>query len=313
MEFIERQATRFLLTLRLSELHGEEFERFFHNLMCARYDDFLDVRTHGNIGDVGSDGISLHNRKLYACYAPQVFSVSNLNGKIRDDLRKAKEKRKAEFDTFVFVHNDPRGMRPEVSQTLGELSRENPDMLFEQFGFRKFSDEINKLERWAVEDLFGCPLPAREVAYGLAADDVIPLLDHLRTLRKKPTGQDSLDAVSALKLDYNRFSEEVHEELLGVMHLGRDIDDYYTQRSDVVERDEVAAGFRSEYLQVRQETSDPDTILWYLEQYILGNASVPIPKRKAAIAILAYFFQTCDIFEDAPDGLDGRVPNQELN
>ncbi len=105
---------------KLAELHGEAFEGFFHDVMCARYPDFLDVRTHGNLGDQGSDGLSLHGGKLYACYAPATFDVAKVRKKFHDDLDSARRQRPGQFSTFVFVHNDLRGIHPEVATMLAE-------------------------------------------------------------------------------------------------------------------------------------------------------------------------------------------------
>ncbi|MCX4584632.1 hypothetical protein [Streptomyces sp. NBC_01481] len=91
--------------------------------MCARYPDFLDVRTHGNLGDQGSDGLSLHARKLYACYAPRSFDAAKLRKKFHDDLNSALAQRMGQFGTFVFVHNDLRGVHPEVGTMLMEADR----------------------------------------------------------------------------------------------------------------------------------------------------------------------------------------------
>jgi hypothetical protein len=104
--FMERLATRLALTVKFEELYENAFETFFHDLMSVRYKDFGDVRTAGNLGDMGSGGHSFYNGKLYACYAPQVFNKDKLKEKFDGDLAKAKAKRDGQFEIFVFVHNE---------------------------------------------------------------------------------------------------------------------------------------------------------------------------------------------------------------
>ncbi|MEK8141660.1 hypothetical protein NKH18_00770 [Streptomyces sp. M10(2022)] len=70
----------------MAELYANEFEDFFHRLMCSRYPDFIDVRTAGPLGDMSADGLSLHSRKLYACYGPQTFDPSEVRRKLNKDL-----------------------------------------------------------------------------------------------------------------------------------------------------------------------------------------------------------------------------------
>ncbi|MEV6425635.1 hypothetical protein [Streptomyces sp. NPDC051662] len=103
----------------MAELNESTFEAFFHRLMSARHPEFLDVRTHGRLGDQGSDGFMLHESKLYACYAPppQTVSATEIRQKIRSDLAKALAQRADQFDTFVFV-------RPESLDVL--FGRERP-------------------------------------------------------------------------------------------------------------------------------------------------------------------------------------------
>jgi hypothetical protein len=138
LQFMERQAARLLLKAKITDLHGNAFETFFQNLMCLRNPDFADVRTAGRLGDISSDGLLLHSRKLYACYAPEVFNARRLEKKFADDLENAKAKRSGQFDVFVFVHNDIRGLHPALSVVLATAAIEHKPLPFEPFGYRHF-------------------------------------------------------------------------------------------------------------------------------------------------------------------------------
>jgi hypothetical protein len=302
LEFVERLAVRYLVKLKLAELHTNEFETFFHELMCLRFPSFIDVRTAGQLGDQGSDGLLLHSAKLYACYGPEVFEATKLVNKFEDDLSKAHSKRKDQFKTFVFVHNDQRGMHPTVSKCLVDARNAHPNINFEQFGYKHFRNEACKLGRQEVEDLLGTELPIKEMTYGIALEELEPLLEHLRDQRKQADVTANIPDVSSQKLDFNSFSEDTKYDLRRMMVRSPDIDSYYRGRIDITERDDVATGFHEEYLRLRQEFEDPEDILWQLEQYIVGNASIPPVQRRAVTAILAFFFQSCDIFENAPNG-----------
>jgi hypothetical protein len=302
LQFIERQAVRFLIKIKLAELHGNAFEDFFHNLMCLREPSFLNVRTAGSLGDQGSDGLTLYGRKLYACYAPETFDAAKTIEKFKSDLVKAKVKRAGQFDVFVFVHNDLRGIHPVVASCIAHHSVSDAPLKFHQFGHRHFRDEASKLDLSSVEDLLGAPLPVKEMAYGVALEELEPLLSHLREGRVRTSEVSEISVVSGHKLDFNSFSEEVKHDITRAMVRSADIDAYYNERIDITERDEVAAGFREEFERLRVEFEDPDDVLWQLEQYVLGNASAPLRMRKAAMAVLAYFFESCDIFDNPPEG-----------
>jgi hypothetical protein len=251
---------------------------------------------------MGSDGHSFYNGKLYACYAPQVFNKDKLKEKFDGDLAKAKAKRDGQFEIFVFVHNERRGMHPQVSSMVAQAAVSHKPIKFENFGFRRFRDEFMRLDRSEVEDILQVELPVSEMTYGLGLDEIRPLMGHLADHRIRPDVTMPLEIPSDLKLDYNDFSEDTRHEVLRFLHLGAPIDAYYQSRIDVTERDEVAAAFGDEYRRLRTESNDPEHILWRLEQYILGNESKLLRQHNAAKALLAYFFQTCDIFDNPPKG-----------
>src|SRR5690606_63084 len=134
MQYEQRAYARVKFLELMAELHENEFEDFFHRLMCSRYPDFLDVRTAGRHGDMSADGLGLRSRKLYACYAPQTVDPYEIRRKFDKDLSGALAKRSGEFDTFVFVHNDHRGVHPKVSSLLASAAANHPDLKFEQMG-----------------------------------------------------------------------------------------------------------------------------------------------------------------------------------
>lgn len=64
LSFTERMFVGSMFRDRMPDLCGDAFERFFDRLMIARYPDFVEVGTHGNIDDLSAEG--LHARGLQA-------------------------------------------------------------------------------------------------------------------------------------------------------------------------------------------------------------------------------------------------------
>ncbi|MFF1615362.1 ABC-three component system protein [Amycolatopsis sp. NPDC058278] len=300
LSFEEQSFVRGILRRKLDELIENAFERFFQNLMCARYADFIDVRTHGNIGDIGADGLSLHDGKLYACYAPGVPDAAEVRRKFRGDLSKAISKRAGQFGTFVFVHNDLRGVNPEVSVLLSQGRLDQPQLGFEQMGPQHLHRELCRLERDEIQELLGCEIPVSERVYRLGLEDLEPLLTHLITQRHRVVSPAPVPAVPPEKLDYNRLCPEDQEEIISATRYIPFVDEYYDLRRDPTERDEVAQGLNAYYQQIKATYPDPGDILWKLQEYIAGNARGRREQERAVMVILACFFQTCDIFEEPP-------------
>lgn len=293
---------------RMAECHGEEFEGFFHGLMCHRYDDYVDIRTHGKLGDQGADGLRLSTRQLFACYAPETLDVSKIRSKFHSDLKSAMLQRPGEFDTFVFVFNDRRGTHPEIASLLASARAHQSDLAFESMGCRKLWNEVMRLERVECENLFG-PIPVEPLVYGIGMADLRPLLDHLSGHRLPADPAAALNEAQLLKMDYNRLSAECREHLIRGMRDSHFVEEYYDGLVDQAQHDEVATGFSDYYLQVQARVGDdPDEIMWELERYILGNEH---PRQRALLAawtVLTHFFERCHIFEAPPPGWQQHAP-----
>ncbi|MFI9331220.1 ABC-three component system protein [Kitasatospora sp. NPDC052868] len=302
MNFEQRMYARLKFLDLMAELDGAAFETFFQKVMQARHPGFLAVRTHGNLGDQGSDGLMLNSNRLYACYGPQTVSAKDIRKKFKDDLASARSQRPGQFTTFVFVHNDRRGVHPEVVTLLATARNDHSDLRFEELGSRVLWQELMQLDVVVAEDLLGCEIPVRPMAYSVGLEDLVPLLNHLTQLRAQADPLMELPQVHTDKLSYNQLDSESRESLkLGLrsVHL---VEAFYAGGIRELEQDEVARGFRIYYEQVRQECADPEDVLWQLEMYVIGNAAQPPSRHRAAWVVLAHFFFRCDIFEAPPAG-----------
>lgn len=292
---------RGLLWTHLHELNGNAFESFFHDLMTLCFPGFVDVRTHGNIGDLASDGLDLYGGKLYACYAPETVDATATIQKFNSDLAGAIKKRSGQFTTFVFVHNDVRGIHPEISAALASARQTHPGISFETMGMRHFRDLLGKQDSQDVEAILKSPLPMQH-AIALGLQEMEELLAALSKKRLINASSDSIETVSAHKLRYSDLSEESQAELREGMRYSPTISDYYQQRIDITERDEVAGRFHSEYRAAVSSGLDPEDVLLRIREFLAGNRMPTAPAYRAQTAILAYFFESCDIFENVPSG-----------
>ncbi len=302
MLFEERMYVRLAFLKKMTESHGEEFQEFFQDLMCHRYPEFIDVRTAGKLGDLAADGLILHARQLYACYAPQTFDSSAMKFKYNSDLNSALDKRRGCFDTFIFVCPDVRGTHPEIPTLLAQSKAAYPELSFESMGCRRLWNAVMRLDKEQCEDLFG-PIPVTPVVYGIGLADLAPLLDHLKSHRMQANPNVPIDKASLLKMDYNRLSSDCREQLIRGMRDSHLVKRYYDGLIDGTQHDEVAAGFSDYYNHIRgRGGDDPDEIMWELERYILGNEHPQFRVLLAAGAILTHFFEHCHIFEVPPAG-----------
>ncbi|RKS06972.1 hypothetical protein DFP74_2622 [Nocardiopsis sp. Huas11] len=292
-----REFARPKLGNKLATLHGQSFEDFFHELMELADPGFFPVRT--SQGDLGADGLAISDRKLYACYGPRVFKPSEVREKFRGDLVKAVENRGGDFDRFVFVHNELRGVSPEVTKEISEAQKEYAPLRFENFGLTRMCQVLTKLDDATVEDLVG-PFPATELVTGVGMGELAPLLEHLSTRKRHSVTPDGVPVPSSRKLEYNRFSDEMRDFLLKALPYVRLVGDYYRGLNNPFEEDEVAAAFRQEYVELADSHEDPDTVADHLRWYILGNKAASLKDQIDANVVLMHFFGRCEVFRVPP-------------
>lgn len=162
------------------------------------------------------------------------------------------------------------------------------------------SHGLRKLDRDAIEELLGCEIPVTDRVYRIGLSDLEPLLTHLTAQRRRATSQAPAREVPPYKIDYNDLDPEDRNEVILSTRYTPQVDDYYRQRRDVTERDEVAQGINVYYQEIKADYDDPADVLWKLQEYVAGNARGRRDRERAVMVVLTYFFETCDIFEEPP-------------
>ncbi|RAY13787.1 hypothetical protein DPM19_19235 [Actinomadura craniellae] len=299
----QRQYAQGMFRALVDESSGNEFEKLVHRLMELCHPGYVPIRTHGDIGDLGGDGLCTCHGHLYACYAPETFQVSKVRDKFFGDLESALIQRPEQFDAFVFVHNDQRGIHPVVAGLISEAQRRLPKTQLRQMGPRKLWNEALILDLPRMEQLLGQPIPVSEVRYAVGMADIEPLLKHLADNRPRHVRPADIPLPSTMKADYNRLSPRSQQVFREARPYVYQVEEYYRGLINHTEQDEVAAGFTAYYCQMREEYGDqPDEILWQLEGYVLGQAHARWERADAARVVVTFFFDQCDIFEVPPPG-----------
>jgi len=294
----------------VDENAGNEFEKLVHRLMELCHSGYIPIRTHGNIGDLGGDGLCTCHRRLYACYGPETFEVAKTRDKFLGDLDSALTQRPGQFDTFVFVHNDQRGVHPVVASLIADTQPAYAGIVaLQQMGPRKLWNEALPLDLPKMEQLLGHQIPVHDVAYGVGMADIEPLLRHLADNRPLHAPRVEISLPTTLKADYNRLSPRAQQELQEARPYVYQVGEYYQGLLNHTEQDEVAAGFATYYRCMREEYGDqPDEILWQMQRYVLGQAHARWERADAANVVVAFFFDQCDIFEVPPPGWQRHEP-----
>lgn len=279
---------------------GTAFQDWFVQLAGHAFGaDFEEVRPYGPYGDLKCDGRRISSGSVFQCYAPEAMKESDLIAKIHEDFHGARAHWGDDMQEWVFVHNDGRGLPPNAVQHLDGLRNAHAPL---------------KISTWSEPELLalamGLDLPSLQALFGFAASiavvdrlvlsDLMPIIEALQ--RQDSLTNPPLTPPSPEKLEKNALSEESGLFLRIGRRKSNLVDTFFRKspRPDLGER--IAEAFRTRYAELKALDLPADTIFKHLQDYAGFNGE---PKRQgAALAVLAYFFDSCDIFEDPVDSVE---------
>jgi hypothetical protein len=274
---------------------GDAFQDFFSSIMEKVHPaDFQRVRPWGRIGDWKNDGYLRSERTLFQIYAPNEMTSAEAIRKIDQDFAGALPYWKDYFATWVFAHNARIGLGPEITERLLSLGRTHAHLKVIPWGYEELRQRAFRLAEAELASLFG-PAPTQRGMDLLGIPELRPVLEHIPRL-PPPTDAD-LRPVPQDKLSLNLLSDHVATLLKAGMRRSLLVRRYFDARPDPTERDAVAQAFHVKYQELRRAHNAPDDIFVALQHYVDAAQAQPAHRQEAVYAVLAYFFEECDIFE----------------
>lgn len=282
---------------RYLKAEGDVFQDLFVSIMeRAHRDDFVRVQPWGNKGDMKCDGYLSSRRMVFACYGPKEFDpMRRALAKIGGDHTGAVKHWKPHMSAWTFVHNDHRGLPPEILQLLLALQSAAPDVAVEHWGCPELTAKVRGLHADDLIALFG-QVPTSKQVRGLRQDDlqqVIPALVGALTTTQAPL---DLRPVPPAKLEHNKLSDSSRLLLLSGLQVSDRVRQFFEMWEPGV-GDRIASAFNAKYLRLRDEGKTPDEILWLLYEYAGDGHLTTVREKIAVLALVAYLFETCEIFE----------------
>lgn len=276
-------------------LQGEAFQDFFSSIMARRHGpDFTALRPWGADGDQKNDGHLKSSRTVFQCYAPNDMAATATIAKIEADYNGAVAHWRPHMDKWVFVHNSIKGLGPGVHRKLLELGGNADGVQVEHWGIEELRAQVMALSPDALADLFG-PMPGVSEFAELGFDDLRAVLESIEAL--PPMDSDEIRPVPPDKLAHNRLSSDIADILQRGMTKCDLVGRYLESVPDATLGDRIGTSVTRKYQELRGMGHTSDQIFFELEKFV-GGAMRTLPKREAAIiAVLAYFFEQCDIFE----------------
>jgi hypothetical protein len=284
---------------------GEEFQNLFSSLMELRYPgDFVRVRPWGKLGDRKNDGYLPSKRRLHQCYAPRELGMATCQKKINEDFSEALPYWKEHFDEWIFTHNDSEGLPADILKLLLDLTAANEPVRVLSWGYAELRVEFQQLNEKDTATLLG-PAPSRRDIVDVGVPEVQSLLEHIALQPEPP--DPPVSGVPAQKIEYNQLSPAAATLLKAGMTRSEIVKKYFRGIADQTRYDRMAATFRGEYLRLRSEGLMPDEIFAGLQIFVAGRGVPSTARQAATLAVLAFFFEACEIFERPPDRAEEQV------
>jgi hypothetical protein len=295
---------RLSLEVKLRRLHGDALQVFFSSVMERIYQsDFVRVRPFGQLGDKGCDGYVFSTGQLYQCYGKvgdAGLNVALTTKKVRDDFKKADKNFGSLMKEWHFVNNLVDGVPSEVLLTIKELETKHSKYGFGISGLEWFWSKIYELPKSDVIEFLG-PAATAEDSHGLNMEEVKQLISCLTTdIDEAPIDEGNPSKVPSGKLKFNKLANHwrhcVGNGSLNAIYVAN----YFERHINPELGKIVAKLFRDKYQVLKLEGLAPNAIMAELYLQTAGNGIV-MPDRQVAVqAILAYLFDSCDIFEEPP-------------
>jgi hypothetical protein len=288
----------------LTEASGDAFQKLIAKYFTAAYgSDFERIKSAGRSGDGGCDGYHRSTKTVYQCYGKEKSAPVNsryIAKKIKEDFALARRTYKGDqMLEWVFVHNLVGGLPNEANLAIIELQAKNPDVSIRTMSQDAFEDLLFKLGDESLQDLFG-PTAARSFG-GIDPSDIQRLLNRLVSEAETPVPT-AIKPVPLQKIDYNRLTEMSARTIRDNTQYTAQVGKFVNDASDAQLGDRIATKLRAKYQSLKLDKFSPDDILNCLADFIIGadRIACSVGEVRAADAILAYFFDRCDIFEDEP-------------
>jgi hypothetical protein len=282
------------------EAKGDGFQRLFEKLMAkAHPNDFMACRPWGNVGDRKNDGYLPSTRTLFQSYAPNELSATEAIKKIKEDFEGAKAHWEKYFGEWTFVHNAHDGrLGPHIIEALAKLAQDNPKIKVSHCGWDEMLLKFRQLSLQDLESWFG-PSLTMEANVNLGYSDLMAVLTHINVTPAPETSE--VKDVSRGKIEANLLSAVVADFLKIGMQKSPLVMQFFDNWKNPVYGEQIASAFKSQYVALRDTAPPlhPDEIFGRLETWAGGVVNTTPSHKAAVLAVMAYLFDKCEIFEDA--------------
>jgi len=290
------------LSVVWSKAVGLELQHFFSRVMSKTHGgQFCQSLAWGAEGDHSCDGYLSDSRHLFAVYAPEDFHpLSKAIKKIRGDHSGALKKWREILDRWTLVHNLTRDQLPaKVIKLLAEFAKKEPKVGFDHWGFENTRHAVRVLSYDDLADLLG-EVPRPRDFRTLPQEDILLLIGELAPLIEQLPVDDDVRPVPAAKAEFNRLSVATITLLNAGARFSPLVQRAFDRHPDPRLGERTVAALSKRYNELKSQ-HHADDIFSELVNGMVSHRTLPNNRAYVAtLAVLAYLFEACHIFERPP-------------
>lgn len=308
MNQAERYMAKIIFKNRIYQYSGQQFQNFFVAIMTKADSGFQPVKAHGRIGDKKNDGFNRETGTYYQVFAPDDITkkttIYEAVNKLEADFKGLYENWNdiCRIKKFYFVINDKyNGLEPPIIQKVMEL---NNDVSYSEVSIETFTakdleiifDTLNETEK---QDVLETIIP-NEIVPGIEFEALDETVKYLISVELPDDYEDNLVVPDfSEKIVFNGLSSIVNGQLETGSYQEGLLKQYFDENPGI--KEVLQKKFHALYEQSKKDIPETkenyaDCRFFYILEHACARKTYPI--RTSVLVLMAYYFSTCDIFEE---------------
>lgn len=303
----DKYIVRIMLKNKIYSSDGSAFERLFSDIMSKYNPKFEQVKPYGNVGDRKNDGFDKTMGEYYQVFAPEILekTIADAVKKLDDDFKGLYNywNTLCPIKTYNFVINDKyKGAPQPLHGKMLELAKAYPDICFNIITVNRLEDYFLTLSEDDMVAIVGYLVnPTLQLDYSALTE----VLNHLMNARGHIEKSD-LRSVPDFeeKIKFNGINLQVASLIRSASYQVGNLEQYFKRNSEFT-RTEIQKRITDCYLNAQSaiDSSAEDyadsVVLRMVEDICPAGA---LAAKNAALILIAYYFESCDIFERPETG-----------
>lgn len=288
--------------------NGQRYQDLFVDVMSRRDERFRPVKPQGRIGDQGNDGFIPEEGRYFQVHAPEDPADKSVVAakKAKDDFVKLQKfwDHEAKIIDYRFVFNDKyQGAYPDIEHALAELKQEYQLQIARSFLAHDLEKEFMSLPAKEGQAVLRTVIPRKQFIDDIDYAALAEILQHLvdSQIPISGVGLPTVPDFSA-KIEFNDIDHAGSLLLVGNFQNAA-VEAFFNRHSEFARRD-IRDRLAQSYQKARElaidmaseNTAVGDRVFFNLLSDIAPNAEKQV--QDAAIVLISYFFEKCDVFED---------------